>query len=328
MPAVAVSEAFQTPYVAADNLDSPAVWHGPGGEHWVLSTAKATDVIVVHDAVSGAELRRIGGGGRGAGQFGRPNGIAVVDSLLLVVERDGQRVQVLALPSFTPLGTFGEGVLGKPYGISVVESLPGRYRVFVTDNVGNLFGAIPLGGGRDERVKVFSFAVEGGRVVAAQEATFGEARGPGAIRIAESVLADPAHGRLLLAEERTPGSHVKQYTLDGAYVGTAIGRPFFANEAEGLALYACGDGSGYVLATDQSSTHSTFHVFDRATLAHVGSFYGPHTAYTDGVALTQRAFGPFPSGAFYAVDEDGGVSAFDWGAIARALGLRTDCTER
>jgi 3-phytase len=36
-------------------------------------------------------------------------------------------------------------------------------------------------------------------------------------------------------------------------------------------------------------------------------------------------FGNFPSGAFYAVHNDGNVAAFSWAAIAEALGLRKDC---
>ncbi|HST60286.1 MAG TPA: hypothetical protein VLK84_16385 [Longimicrobium sp.] len=48
---------------------------------------------------------------------------------------------------------------------------------------------------------------------------------------------------------------------------------------------------------------------------------------TDGVALTQTGFGPFPASAFYAVHDDGNVAAFSWSAIADALGLRKDCTQ-
>jgi 3-phytase len=43
------------------------------------------------------------------------------------------------------------------------------------------------------------------------------------------------------------------------------------------------------------------------------------------VALTQRRFGPFSAGAFYASHLDGGVSAMGWAEIAAALRLRDDC---
>jgi hypothetical protein len=38
---------------------------------------------------------------------------------------------------------------------------------------------------------------------------------------------------------------------------------------------------------------------------------------TDGVALTQAGFGPFPAGAFYAGHDDGDVAAFSWFAPTR-----------
>ena len=65
----------------------------------------------------------------------------------------------------------------------------------------------------------------------------------------------------------------------------------------------------------------------RRLLAHRGSFRGPMVRNTDGVALTQVGFGPFPAVAFYAVHDDGNVAAFSWSAIADALGLRKDCVQ-
>ena len=114
--------------------------------------------------------------------------------------------------------------------------------------------------------------------------------------------------------------------LDGRFTGEVFGTGLFPHEAEGLALYACADGDGYWVATDQDEERNTFHVFDRRSLDHLGSFTGPLTRNTDGVALTQEAFGPFPAGAFYAVHNDGSVAAFSWAGIARALELRQDCT--
>ena len=58
----------------------------------------------------------------------------------------------------------------------------------------------------------------------------------------------------------------------------------------------------------------------------VGAFIGVVTRNTDGIALTQHDFGPFPHGAFYAVHDDGNVAAFSWKALSDALGLRQDCS--
>ena len=80
-----------------------------------------------------------------------------------------------------------------------------------------------------------------------------------------------------------------------------------------------------VLAERRQYVSDTFHVFDRTSLAHLGSFRGNTTLNTDGIALTQRSYGDFPSGAFFAVHDDGNVAAFSWAAIADALKLRKDC---
>ena len=114
---VTVMEVFTTPRDTLDNIDSPAVWHGPDGEHWLLATAKYGDVLVISDAATGATLRRAGGPGTAAGQLERPNGVAVIDDLAFVVERDNARVQVFRLPSMQSQAIYGTGELTMPYGI-------------------------------------------------------------------------------------------------------------------------------------------------------------------------------------------------------------------
>ena len=94
---------------------------------------------------------------------------------------------------------------------------------------------------------------------------------------------------------------------------------------EGIALFACPDGSGAWLATDQYKDLSLFHVFDRKTLEHRGAFAGQLTANTDGVWLHQAPTARFPNGVFYAVHDDMAVSAFDWRDIAKALDLPANC---
>jgi hypothetical protein len=84
----ALEEQFHTDRDEGDNVDSPAVWHGPDGQHWLLATAKEGDTIIAFDATDGSLIKRFGKSGSGSGQFERPNGIAVIDDLVLVVERD------------------------------------------------------------------------------------------------------------------------------------------------------------------------------------------------------------------------------------------------
>ena len=83
----------------------------------------------------------------------------------------------------------------------------------------------------------------------------------------------------------------------------------------------CADGSGWWIGTDQYKDRSVFHLFDRNTLQHVGSFAGKLTANTDGVWLDEQGDARFPQGVFYAVHDDQALAAFDWRDVASALQL-------
>jgi len=326
--AVMVTELFETPRDTLDNIDSAAVWHGPAGEHWMLATAKEGDVIVAHDGLTGQLLTRVGGEGREPGRFDRPNGIAIAGNTMLVVERDNARVQALALPDFRPLGSFGEAELRRPYGIAVVESADGSLRVYVTDNYEQADDVLPPDSLLHERVREYRVRVEGGTVAADLVRTFGDVTGAGVLRKVESIAADPAHDRLLIAEEQEGASSIRVYTLDGRFTGTVIDDGLYPYEAEGIALYACDERRGYWVTTDQSVLENTFHVLDRETLAHLGSFRGRTVSNTDGIALTTLTFGPFQDGAFYAVHDDGNVAGFSWRAVAEALDIPPVCDTR
>lgn len=103
------------------------------------------------------------------------------------------------------------------------------------------------------------------------------------------------------------------------------GQHFFY-EPEGIVLWECEvDSSGYYLMVDQGKINNTFQVFDRKTLEYIGGFSGEITRNTDGVAITQKAFGNFKEGAFYPVHNDGSLTAIAWEDIAKTLGLRNNC---
>ena len=323
---VVVRETYLTPFDSADNVDGPAVYHGRDGAHWLLATAKTTDAVIVYDAATGARIRRVGATGAGAGQMRRPNGIIVLDdSIALVVERDNARVQGFRLPAFEPLGTFGEKLLRLPYGITSYAEAPGVYVVYVTDNYETADEQVPPDRELGARVKRFRVRMNAGKLRAEHLRSFGDTAGAGVIRVAESIVADRAQRRLVIAEETETDSFLKVYDLDGRFTGKTFGRGRFPQQAEGVALYTCGDTAGYWVTTDQGDTVNTFHVFDRVTLDHVGAFTGAATRRTDGVALTQRTFGPFTSGAFFGSHLDGGVGALAWSDIAEALKIRADC---
>lgn len=324
-----VTEAFMSPSDRADEIDSVAAWVAPGGQTWLIATAKASHQLVVYDGENGSVLRRFGGKGDAPGQFNRPNGIAVFGDLLFVVERDNHRVQLLRLPEFAPLATFGEHELKSPYGLWLRTQDAETLTVYVTDSFMADYRTetLPPLAELDQRVKQFELAIDGDAISARLLGHFGDTSEAGALRMVESIAGDPAHDRLLIAEEDTRvGTTLRVYTLEGRYTGVNLPSERFKAQAEGVVLWQCEDGSGYWLAADQSSKNTVFHVFDRTSLDYRGSFAGHTVALTDGIFLHQARSNRFPDGALYAAHDDQGIGAFDWRDIARTLKLRERCT--
>ena len=317
-------------YISGENpgeeLDSLATWRHPDGTTWLIATAKSKHRLVVFDADSGQRLRDFGEQGEGIGQFRRPNGIAVLDNRLFVVERDNRRVQVFALPDFHPLGSFGQSDLRAPYGLWL-HPQAGGVEVYVTDNfmLGERFDMVPPLDQLDRRVQRYRLTFgRHGELSAEPRGHFGDTSEANALRMVESIAGDPAHDRLLIADEYQPHSTLREYTLAGRATGRRIPDDTFAFEAEGVALWNCGR-RGYWVAVDQLSPQTVFHVFDRRTLVRVGSISGDTVARTDGIALRTAPSPRFPKGALYAVHADTSVAAFDLRDIAAALDLAHDC---
>jgi 3-phytase len=322
-----VPERFLSALTPEDNVDSPASWQPGDGSTWVLATGKESDQLLVYDGDSGALLRRVAGSGSGAGQLERPNGIFVHADLALVVERDNRRVQVFSLPGFEPLGSFGQTELQKPYGLWL-RPLASGLEVTVSDAYMDPQDEdrVPALAQLDQRYKRYTLTRSTGGIEVSYAGSFGATDPAGAIRVPESLWGDVHHQRMLLAEEDVPtGTRLRVYDLAGRYAGRDLGADLFRAQAEGIALWACADGSGYWIATDQYKDRSVFHLFDRVDLRHLGAFAGQTTSNTDGVWLQQGPTRNFPAGVFYAIHDDQGLAAFDWRDIAGALNLRTRC---
>lgn len=318
---VTINEVFQTDRDESANIDSPAIWHGPNGEHWILATAKEADGIFIADATNGQHIQIFGSKGQAPGQFNRPNGIFIFDDHAFVVERDNQRVQVLKLPEFSSIGFIGTELLTKPYGLFIYRDAEGINHLFVTDSYETAEGNIPPLSDLDRRIHHYTFTINNNTLDWQMVRMFGDTTAPGALSIVESIWGDPDYGQLLIAEEDTNQNVIKVYDLQGNYSGVTFGQSLFKGQVEGLALYQSGEKHGYWIITDQSHSDNRFHLFTRGDFKHVGSFRGSKTTNTDGIWLTRKSFGNFEMGAFFAVNDDGNVSAFDFKAIAEALGL-------
>jgi 3-phytase len=326
-----VTEAWVSAETPAEELDSLASWPTDDGHTWLIATGKSSHRLVVYDGDTGAQLRTVGSEGAALGQFKRPNGIAVYGDHLFVVERDNHRVQVLSLPDFKPLGSFGDDILRSPYGIWINETEPDEFVAYITDSFmyGKQFDVVPPYAELDQRVRRFRVQFDqAGRLRTHYAGAFGDTHEDTALRMVESIAGDAANDRLLVADEDTRhDSTLREYTMSGSYTGRSLPQDSFGAEAEGVALWSCPDGGGYWIAVDQLAPLTIFHLFDRATLAPAGSFEGGVTAHTDGVALHAAATPRFPGGALYAVHDDKSVTAFDLRDVVRTLGLTQDCVQ-
>lgn len=322
---IVVKEIYQTIRNEDDNVDSPTYWEGTDGEHWIISTCKGTHSLLVDDALTGKNILRIGSKGVEPGKFVRPNGIFAIDSLLFVVERNNHRIQVLTLPDFKTLITFGDSTLIKPYGIFVNKLNDSLYNIYVTDNYETSERKTPPDSLLGKRSHIYELLFSNRKVESKLLKMFGDTSGNGVLRIVESVWADPGNNVLLFSEEDTTQSCLKVYNLKGNYSGKTFGNGLFNGQVEGLALYKCDNGKGLWIVTDQSHEKNKFLFFDRITFEYIGSFSGSNTTNTDGIWLAQKPIQNFEQGLFFAVHNDGNVSAFDFHEILSKLGLENYC---
>lgn len=316
---VKINEIYQTERNETDNVDSPAFWQGPNGENRLIATAKETDKILVYNAEDGKFIKETGTEGTAPGQLDRPNGIFVIDDICLVVERDNKRVQVFSLPGLEHIGFIGENLV-KPYGLFVYGDKTG-YNMYVTDNYETADEQIPPDSDLGRRIHIYTFNMNSGELKSKFVKAFGDTAGEGTLRVVESIWGDPVNNILYIAEENEPETCVKIYDLEGTFTGKVLGKGMFKYQVEGISLYKNGD-TGCWIVTDQDYNNNTFYLFERISDKLIGSFTGPKTTNTDGIWLTQKSFGQFKEGAFFAIHNDGNVSAFDWGAVKSAVKIK------
>ncbi len=310
MPIPTIKETFLSKWDENDNVDSPAFYITPSGEHWIIATGKSSHDLLIYNAENGELIKHVLKPGTNAGELQRPNGIWVIDNLCAVVERDNHRVQIFELPDFKSIGFIAADKLLNPYGLSI-DKLDDHYRLFITDNY-EKNDSIPPNEELGKRALEYTFAVKDGKLTSEFKRYIGETSGDGVLKIVESVYADPANNTLLFSEEDETDTYIKSYDLTkGTFDGRTLGRGIMNYQAEGIALYDCGNGEGFWFCTDQAKGDNTFYIFDRKTFKQVAAFKSETTQNTDGVWLTQQPYGNFKKGVFFAVNNDGGIGAFD-----------------
>jgi hypothetical protein len=141
-----------------------------------------------------------------------------------------------------------------------------------------------------------------------------------------------------VSDDKSDERGTKAFTYEGVEI-QEFGIEETGSDSEGNAVYRCGPHDGYVIVCDQRQSnskgaYSEFEVFDRRTLAHVGTFRmraagDDWTGSTDGIDVFQGSGTDATGGVFAACDGCGqhGQSTDEldivgWDRIADALGLR------
>ena len=314
-----ISEDVVSNWDDVNNIDSPA-FYKDGDKSYIVATSKDKDYLQIYDAITLQEIKKIGESGSGKTQFSRPNGIWITDNLMLIVERDNHRVQVFTLPDYKHVGYIGQDKLLKPYGLSVHKKGE-EYSLFVTDDFESDEDKEPNIEVLDKRVKEFTFTYKNNKLDSKFIRNIGETKGNGRLFVVESIYADPENNQLLISDESNLNKNIKIYDLEKGTFIKNIGTGLFKYQAEGIALYDCGNGAGYWFTTDQDKGNNTVHVFSRKSLEYITSFKTKVTQNTDGVWITQLPVGKYKEGQFIMVNDDGGVSTFSLSGLFKTLNI-------
>eukprot|EP01080_Neovahlkampfia_damariscottae_P008382 gene8382-207_t len=298
-----ITETFYTSGTSREhNVDSITYWNQKD-LNWIIATAKATNELIVYSAVDGSLIKKIS-----HLNLKRPNGIVLLpdSNIIAVVERDSHLIHFVSLPKFKTILKSPSHFLKRPYGIDSFKDENGIHHIYVTDNYMEAefskkkkkmkFSKIPPLSSLNKRVKHFKVDLKKKQIDLVN--SFGETKGNGILYKVESIIIDRSYDHILIADEMQKHLGIRIYSLDGKYIKT-FGEGVFIEEPEGFALLQCSNGKGYWIMVDQHKFRSIFHIFDRISFEHIGSFVGAFTANTDGVTLTQNVFGEFNAGAFF-----------------------------
>lgn len=313
----------------ADDPDDPAVWVNPQdpAQSLILGTnkAKAPSGALVVFGLDGKTRQTVDG-------LDRPNNVDVEYGLggtmdiAVVTERLQKRLRVFQItaagvtdvtaPGGTTVFADREGEHAAPMGVALYKR-PADGAVFAI--------VAPKSGPRDGYLGQYRLELNAdGKVEAKFVRYFGAFSGTGEI---EAVAVDDELGYVYYADE---GDGIHKYQADPEHPFAAqelahFGREGFRGDREGIAIYARGDGTGYIVCTDQLEGNSEYHVFRRE-----GEPGRPHehgrslkvlrggADSTDGLEITSAALGPaFPNGLMVAMNsKDRNFLVFRWEDVA------------
>ncbi|HSO21354.1 MAG TPA: phytase [Chondromyces sp.] len=328
-----VAPVLSTEPVAVDS-DDPAIWIHPTdpAQSLVIGTDKGGSVYVFD--LDGAIIpeKTFSTGGRFNNvdvEYGFELAGESVD-IAVATDRPVRLLRVLRLPEMTPIDNGGievfageEGDAALPMGIALYKR-PADGAVFAivsrkTGPSGSYLWQYRLeddGSGQVTATKVREFGTF-------SDATSPDDEGVPELGEIEAVAVDDALGYVYYSDEL---AGVRKYqadpdALDADVELALIGAGGFADQCEGISIYAIDDGTGYILVSDQQA--NAFRIFTRE-----GEAGNPHehrlvkiistaTNESDGSDVTNVALDErFPSGLFVAMSDNRSFQYYSWDDIA------------
>jgi 3-phytase len=303
------------------DTDDPAIWidaRDPS-RSLVIGTDKNADGALYAFDLAGKIVKRVGG-------LRRPNNVDVEYGVMLggkavdiavATERLGDAIRVFWLPGLRPVD-------GAPIPVFEGEAVRGPMGIglYKRPRDGAVFAILSRKSGpTDGYLWQYRLEDDGhGRFKATRVRAFGAWCGKGEI---EAVAVDDALGYVYYTDEWTG---VRKYAADpdAKDAGKELalfGTDGFAQDREGISIYAANDGTGYILVSDQQA--GSFHVFPRE-----GWKGNPHAHprlkivrlsvnESDGSEVTSAALGgAFPDGLFVAMSNEGVFHYYAWPQLA------------
>ncbi len=326
-----------TPVVVTDTLpgdsDDPAIWVDPRtpASSRILGTDKGDSTGGVYafgldgHIIANASVHPLMRMNNVDREVGFARGTARVD-IAVATERNRQMLRVFSLPDMRAID--GGGI---PVFDGDLNRAPMGVALYRRPRDGAVFAFVGGKAGPTDGSYIWQYQLSAdasGRVVGRKVRAFGAYSGRKEI---EAITVDDSLGFVYYSDE---GVGVRQYYADPDSNGTQLA--LFAttgvsDDHEGLAIYATGANTGYLLLSDQGANR--LHVYSREgtasdPFAHRRLAVIPVRAQqTDGLDVTEHALGAaYPRGMLVMMSNRGAFHYYDWrdveSAIARAAGRR------
>ena len=313
------------------DTDDPAVWIHPQdpAQSLIIGTDKDADgALYVYDLQGRIQPELVVHGLRRPNnvdvEYGLPLGGDTVD-IAVTTERLTHSLRIFRLPDMQPVDGGGLPVFAGETGPAYRDLMGvALYREPATGAIYAIVGRKngPRDGGY---LWQYRLADDGqGQVQATRVRQFGRFSGRKEI---EAIAVDDSLGYVYYSDE---GVGVRKYHAHPDSGDTELAlfaQAGFADDHEGISLYAQPGGAGYILVSDQGA--NTFHAYPRA-----GMPGAPHqhpelwvvrvaTRESDGSETIARPLGPdFPQGLFVAMSTDKTFHLYRWEDIVGGREVR------